>query len=96
MLRALHLFDPQLRLAHRDLSWVMWQLVDVQERALHLLRGVALQHMHWNAASFSLHDRRATLFELIPNGHHGICLIGGACGGRGEAELSNRCLELLA
>ncbi len=37
MLGARHLFNARLRLAHRDLSWIVWQLIDVEKCALHLL-----------------------------------------------------------
>ena len=96
MLRALHLFDPHLRLAHRDLSRVMWQLIDIKEGALHLLGGIALQHMDRHATALGIYYWRAALFELIPNCHHGVCLISGTCGGCWESELANRSLELLA
>ena len=96
MLGALHLFDPHLRLAHRDLSWIVWQLIDVQERALHLLGGIALQHVHRHATSLSVNNRRAALLELIANRHHGIRFIGSSRGGCWESQFSNRCLKLLA
>lgn len=96
MLCASHLFDPRLRLAHCNLPRVMWQLIDVEERALHLLRGIALQHMYWNAASFGIHNRRSSLLELVTNCHHGVGIIGGSRRGRGESELTNRRFQLLA
>ena len=96
VLRAPHLFDPRLRLAHRDLSRVVRQLIDIKERALHLLGGVALQHMHRNAASLSIHNRRATLLELITDRYNGIGLIGCSRCSCWEPELTNHRLELLA
>ena len=96
MLRALYLVNPHLRLAHRDLSRIVWQLINVKECALHLLRGVALQHMHRYAASLSIHNRRAALLELIANRHHGISVIGGASCSCGESQFANRRLKLLA
>ena len=96
MLGALHLLDPHLRLAHRDLPWIVRQLIDIQEGPLHLLGSVALQHMHRHATSLGLNDRRAALLELIANCHHRVGLISGARGGRWETEFTNGRLKLLA
>ena len=96
MLGARHLFDSHLRFTHRNLAWVVRQLIDVEQRALHLLGGVALQHMHWNAASLGIHNRRAALLELIANRDHSVSLIGSSRCCRREPEFANRRLKLLA
>ncbi len=95
MLCALHLFDTRLCLAHGNLSRIVGQLIDVEERALHLLGGIALEHMYRNPASFSIHNRRAALFELIANCDHGVGIIGGSRRGCWESEFANRRLQLL-
>jgi len=96
VLCASHLFDPRLCLAHRDLAWVVRQLIDVEQCALHLLGGVALEHMHRNSASLGIHNRRATLLELIADRYNSIGLIGCSRCSCWEPELTNHRLELLA
>ena len=96
MLRAPHLFDAHLRLTHGNLAWVVRQLIDVEQRALHLLRGIALQHVHRHAAALGINNRRTALLELVANRHYSISLIGGSRRRRGESEFTNRRLKLLA
>ena len=94
--RPHHLLHPRRRFTKRHLAWIVWKIIECQECALHLRRGVGLQDVDRYATALRFHKLHAPLLELVPNRHHRVCILRATRGARRKSKFANRDLKLLA